>query len=397
MVKFKDICTKIGSGATPRGGKEAYCEEGISLIRSQNVLDFAFSADGLAYINESQAEKLKNVIVEDDDVLLNITGDSVARACMVDKKYLPARVNQHVCIIRADSQKVVSSYLLYYLQLNKEYLLQLAAGGATRNALTKDMISNLELELPSLDAQKKIVSLLDDIQKRIESNNAINENLQEQARSIFQSWFIDYEPFGGAAPSDWHPSTLGQVAIMKTDSWSPAKNPDVVVEHYSIPAFDEQHYPVFEIASGIKSNKYILTPDSVMISKLNPDTKRIWRPVCLSEHPVCSTEFIVYEAKKNGQRDYIYSLIDSIPFFNHLCSHTTGSTNSRQRATPKTTLEFSFLLPPDSVIEEFCHIVTPMYDLIASNIVENQSLAKTRDSLLPRLMSGELDVSDLGL
>ena len=184
---------------------------------------------------------------------------------------------------------------------------------------------------------------------------------------------------------------------MKTDSWSPAKNPDVVVEHYSIPAFDEQHYPVFEIASGIKSNKYILTSDSVMISKLNPDTKRIWRPVCLSKHPVCSTEFIVYEAKKNGQRDYIYSLIDSIPFFNHLCSHTTGSTNSRQRATPKSTLGFAFLLPPDSVIEEFCHIVTPMYDLIASNIVENQSLAKTRESLLPRLMSGELDVSDLGL
>ena len=83
MAKFKDICTKIGSGATPKGGKEAYCEDGISLIRSQNVLDFVFSAGGLAYINELQAEKLKNVIVEEDDVLLNITGDSVARACIV--------------------------------------------------------------------------------------------------------------------------------------------------------------------------------------------------------------------------------------------------------------------------------------------------------------------------
>lgn len=184
---------------------------------------------------------------------------------------------------------------------------------------------------------------------------------------------------------------------MKTDSWSPTKNPDVVVEHYSIPAFDEQHYPVFEIASGIKSNKYILNPDSVMISKLNPDTKRIWRPMCLSAHPVCSTEFIVYEAKKQEQRDYIYSILDSIPFLNHLCSHTTGSTNSRQRATPKSTLEFHLCLPPDSIIANFCQIVTPIYNLISSNIVENQSLAKARDSLLPRLMSGELDVSDLDL
>ena len=258
-------------------------------------------------------------------------------------------------------------------------------------------IEDLEIQIPELATQKKIADILGSLDRKITQNTEVNENLEEQARSIFQSWFIDYELFGGAAPSDWFPSTLGQVAIMKTDSWSPAKNPGVVVEHYSIPAFDEKHYPVFEIASEIKSNKYILTPESVMISKLNPDTKRIWRPVCLSEYPVCSTEFIVYEAKKNGQRDYIYSLIDSIPFFNHLCSHTTGSTNSRQRATPKTTLEFSFLLPPDSVIEEFCHIVTPMYDLITSNIVENQSLAKTRDSLLPRLMSGELDVSDLDL
>lgn len=258
-------------------------------------------------------------------------------------------------------------------------------------------IEDLKIEIPELATQKKIADILGSLDRKITQNTEVNENLEEQARSIFQSWFIDYEPFGGAAPSDWFPSTLGQVAIMKTDSWSPAKNPGIVVEHYSIPAFDEKHYPVFEIASEIKSNKYILTPESVMISKLNPDTKRIWRPVCLSEYPVCSTEFIVYEAKKNGQRDYIYSLIDSIPFFNHLCSHTTGSTNSRQRATPKTTLEFSFLLPPDSVIEEFCHIVTPTYDLITSNIVENQSLAKTRDSLLPRLMSGELDVSDLDL
>ena len=302
-------------------------------------------------------------------------------------------------VFRAKENLADEDYLYYLVcsPLVRDPAIKSMVGSSGRQRVQTDVVQNLEIDIPDLDTQKKIGGILRTFDNKIALNNAINENLQEQARSIFQSWFIDYKPFGGAAPSDWHPSTLGEVAIMKTDSWSPAKNPDVVVEHYSIPAFDEQHYPVFEIASGIKSNNYILTSDSVMISKLNPDTKRIWRPVCLSKHPVCSTEFIVYEARKNGQRDYIYSLIDSIPFFNHLCSHTTGSTNSRQRATPKSTLGFSFLLPPDSVIEEFCHIVTPMYDLIASNIVENQSLAKTRESLLPRLMSGELDVSDLGL
>ena len=289
---------------------------------------------------------------------------------------------------------------IYYLVCSpevREPAIKSMVGSSGRQRVQTNVVQNLEIDLPDLDTQRKIGSLLRGLDDKIAINTKINDNLTEQARSIFQSWFIDYEPFGSSMPSDWKPATLGQIAVMKTDSWSPAKNPDVVVEHYSIPSYDEQRYPVFEIASGIKSNKYLITSDSVMISKLNPDTKRICRPMCLSEHPVCSTEFIVYKAKKNGQRDYIYSLIDSIPFFNHLCSHTTGSTNSRQRATPKATLEFPLLLPPDSVIEEFCHIVTPMYDLIASNIVENQSLAKTRDSLLPRLMSGEIDISGIDL
>ena len=170
-----------------------------------------------------------------------------------------------------------------------------------------------------------------------------------------------------------------------------------MIEHYSIPAFDEQHYPVFEIASDIKSNKYILNSNSVMISKLNPDTKRIWRPLCISENSVCSTEFIVYEARKNEQKDFLYSILDSNSFFNHLCSHTTGSTNSRQRANPKSTLDYSLLLPTDTIINDFCHIVTPMYDLINANIIENQALSKTRDTLLPKLMSGEIDVSEIAL
>ncbi len=288
-------------------------------------------------------------------------------------------------------------FLYYLLKYSKDKIENLGSG-TTFKEISGSTMRGIEVFVPeAVEEQRRIASILSMLDDKIEKNIAVNENLQEQARSIFQSWFIDYEPFGGSAPSDWCLSTLGRIAVMKTDSWSPAKNPDVVVEHYSIPAYDEQHYPVFEIASGIKSNKYFLTSDSVMISKLNPDTKRIWRPMCLSGHPVCSTEFIVYEAKKKGQRDYIYSLIDSVPFFNHLCSHTTGSTNSRQRATPKSTLDFALCLPPDSVIEDFCQIVTPMYDLIASNVVENQSLAKARNNLLPRLMSGELDVSALDL
>lgn len=176
-AKLVDICSKIGSGATPRGGKEAYCEDGISLVRSQNVIDFEFTDSGLAHINEEQAAKLSNVEVLDGDVLINITGDSVARVCMMDAAYLPARVNQHVAIIRADKDKAISSYILYFLQMKKGHLLQLASAGATRNALTKGMLEQLELDLPEIETQKKITSVLDAIQSKIALNRSINDNL----------------------------------------------------------------------------------------------------------------------------------------------------------------------------------------------------------------------------
>ena len=204
---------------------------------------------------------------------------------------------------------------------------------------------------------------------------------------------MDFEPFGGVMPGKWCETVLRNIATISTKSINPLKHPELYLEHYSIPAYDEQHYPVFEYANEIKSNKYVLTKNSVMISKLNPATKRIWRPLCLSDNPVCSTEFIVYEAINPKYKDYIYSLIDSQSFSDYLCAHTTGSTNSRQRATPKTTLDFPCVLPADDTMSQFCGVVSPIYNQIGANLIENQRLAFLRDTLLPKLMNGEIDVS----
>jgi len=178
IYTLAQICSKIGSGATPKGGKESYLGGDTSLIRSQNVLDFNFQYNGLALINEEQAHALDNVTVMDGDILLNITGDSVARCCKVPSKVLPARVNQHVAIIRAKNNIVKSDYILYYLQYKKQYLLSLSQGGATRNALTKKMIEDIEIPLPSLSEQENIVNILSSLDNKIELNRRINDNLK---------------------------------------------------------------------------------------------------------------------------------------------------------------------------------------------------------------------------
>lgn len=289
---------------------------------------------------------------------------------------------------------------LYYLICSptvRNAAIKSMVGSSGRQRVQTDVVENLEISVPSLVEQRKIGALLKAIDDKIAVNNNINKNLLQQAQELFKAWFVSFEAFGGEMPSSWDIAKLGDIASIKTNSFSPTKNPNVMLEHYSIPAFDEQKYPVFELASNVKSNKYILTDNSVMISKLNPDTKRVWRPMCISEFAVSSTEFIIFEANDPNYKDFVFSVIDSAAFSDWMCAHTTGSTNSRQRTTPSATLEFQIALPNQEVISDFCKIVTPIYDMIAQNTCENRKLATFRDSLLPKLMSGELDVSDLDL
>ena len=187
---LSSITSKIGSGSTPRGGNSVYSDSGISFIRSQNVLDMDFSTENLAFINDNQAEKLNNVIVEKNDILLNITGDSIARCTVVPEEILPARVNQHVSIIRCKNTEE-SKYVMYYLQYMKKYLLQISKVGGTRNALTKEAIGKLPIKLS--DDCNKISKILDNIDQKIQINNQINQELEDMAKTIYDYWFVQFD------------------------------------------------------------------------------------------------------------------------------------------------------------------------------------------------------------
>ena len=166
--RLSKLTLKIGSGATPRGGRESYVNEGIALIRSMNVYDGKFILKDLAYLTNVQAEKLNNVIVESDDVLLNITGASVSRCCIVPQIILPARVNQHVSIIRC-KKHLLSPIFLNQLLITSEFksLLQKIgeSSGATRQAITKNQIEELTIPLPPLSLQNEFADFVAQVDK----------------------------------------------------------------------------------------------------------------------------------------------------------------------------------------------------------------------------------------
>lgn len=192
-----DITSKIGSGSTPLGGKKSYTNEGISLIRSMNVHDRQFVYEGLAHINEQQANELNGVTICENDVLLNITGASVARCCVVPNDVIPARVNQHVSIIRPRLEYVSAKFLCYLLtsKYYKDRLLKEGEeGGATRQALTKSGLEQFVISIPEdLDMQEKVVGQLEKIheytQKLEQTYNKKLQSLDELKQSILQKAF----------------------------------------------------------------------------------------------------------------------------------------------------------------------------------------------------------------
>lgn len=188
---LKKLTTKIGSGSTPSGGNQSYKDEGISLIRSMNVHDGRFEYKDLAYIDDNQAKQLDGVTIKKNDVLFNITGASVTRTCVVPENVIPARVNQHVSIIRCnnDINPVFLNYLLMNESMKRKLTVLAKAGGGTREAITKSQIENFEIILPQISEQNKFVSIVQQIDKQKFEIQKSLEEMEELKESLMNTYF----------------------------------------------------------------------------------------------------------------------------------------------------------------------------------------------------------------
>ncbi|CAG9891692.1 restriction endonuclease subunit S [Bacteroides ovatus] len=405
--KLGEITSKIGSGATPKGGRDSYLGGNIALIRSQNVLDFSFSKLGLAYINEVQAEKLSNVEVYEKDVLLNITGDSVARVCIVPNNVLPARVNQHVAIIRGND-KVDYRYLLYYLQYIKPQLLSLSQGGATRNALTKKMIEELEVKMPSKGIQKEIVSILYALDSKIELNRRINDNLEQQTQALFKSWFVDFEPFRGGKfvdselgmiPEGWNIQPISSIFNFQEGpgirNWQYVNNGTKFINirciNNDIINIQNANMISDEEAQG-KYAHFMLKENDIVISCSGTLGRKA---LVLKEYlPLClNTSVIRFTPRINRQLGFLYGYLGSSLFLNKQIELASGSVQAN--FGPIHLKGMSIAIPDNNVLNQFSDIVNSIIQKKKNIISESLRLTNLRDSILPKLMSGKIKIDKL--
>ena len=186
---LKEITTKIGSGATPLGGRKVYINEGVSLVRSMNVHYNIFKYDDLAHINDEAADQLNGVELKQNDVLFNITGASIARCCVLPDDVMPARVNQHVAIIRPIIETITPQFLCLCL-ISSDYqkeLLKIGEAGSTRQALTKADLENFKISVPPLSEQQHIVERLDSISENVRKYEDIQQKIITECDALKQA------------------------------------------------------------------------------------------------------------------------------------------------------------------------------------------------------------------
>ena len=391
---------KLVVGATPRGGDESYQEIGISLIRSLNVYDFAFSYKNLAYIDDNQARKLKNVTVLANDILLNITGASVGRCCIVPDDVLPARVNQHVAIIRINESIAVPQYVYYVINSRsyKDALLNLSQTGATREALTKDDLSRFKIPLPLFKTQQQIAAILSAYDDLIETNNQRIATLEKLAQQIYKEWFVRMR-FPGREQTQLHHGM--------PEKWERKKLSEIssFISRVITPIYDENGESIVINQKCIRNGRLNLIPSQKQ-SKEIPDNKKIQKndvlinstgegtlgrvAIVTKNYENHTVDTHVTIARPNVEKIdpcyYGFTLLNYQNIFEFMAVGATGQTELGRKDIMNVEIE----LPTFQLQSRFSFLVKPMVEQIDTLIEQNEVLTKTRNLLLPRLISGKL-------
>ncbi|MED4344125.1 restriction endonuclease subunit S [Heyndrickxia coagulans] len=398
---------EIVSGGTPNTKIEEYWNGNIPWITPKDLSGFTdrYIYSGERNITELGLENSSAKLLPRNTVLFSsrapigyvaLAGDNLA-------------TNQGFKSIICDDKKAYPLFI-YYLLKSKKNDIENIAGGSTFKEVSGKVMKEFKVQIPPLTEQKAIANILSTLDEKIETNNQINEKLEEMAQALFKHWFVDFEfpnengePYKssggemvesvlGMIPKGWEVGKLGELVEISNKSIKPQEYPEKFFEHYSIPAFDNGRTPEIQKGEEIKSSKYVINNHMVLVSKLNPSTKRIWKPITQTNNAICSTEFIVYMAKKENILSYVFEFLNNEKFQGILTANATGSTGSRQRVKPKETLNYKVVLPPLKLMRQFSKIIEPMHLKTGSNMIENQKLKGLRDILLPKLMSGEIRV-----
>ncbi|HAV5302365.1 restriction endonuclease subunit S [Acinetobacter baumannii] len=382
QVVLDDVSSKIGDGLH---GTPTYDDKGLySFINGNNLLNgrIVIKPETKRITEEEYLKILKPL--DDSTILISINGTIGNVAKYRDEL---CALGKSACYINLDTNLVDRDFFYYEcLSDNFQSHLQNVATGTTIPNVPLKGIRAYKFNLPPLPEQKAIASVLSSLDNKIDLLHRQNKTLEAMAETLFRQWFIE------EAKEDWEELSVSDIAIHIKDNVNPSKDPLKTFYHFSLPAFDSGQKPTSELGSEILSNKYRVSKNSILVSKLNPRVPRIWLVSNVEDNYVCSTEFQNLKPKVTAHLMFLYSLFNSRDVIDELTMSASGTSGSHQRVKPEDMLNITFRTPSLDYLEQYSSLIAPSMQKVASNKQQIKTLENLRDTLLPKLMSGEVRV-----
>jgi len=394
--KIADLIEEIAMGPFGSNIKvECFVDEGIPVLNGSNLEGFALSEREFRYVTPEKAASLKKANASRGDVVITHRG-TLGQIVYIPEtsKFEQYVISQSQFRVRCN-EKILPEYMVYYFHtaIGQHKLLSNASQvGVPALARPTSTFQQIEIDVPSIDVQCKIVAVLNTIQSKINCNSKINDNLQQQAQALFESWFVDYAPWNSVCPANWKCATLGDFVEIKRGG-SPRPIQDYLsdtglrwlkisdVTSLSSPFVADIKEHIKEI--GLRKTVLLKSGSLVLSNSATPGIPKIL------DVDSCIHDGWLYFPKSQFSKYYLYL------FFKHIRKQLVALGNGSVFTNLKTDIlrQFPAVMPDSTILADFDAIVTPLFEGMLNVDRENRRLVEIRDALLPRLMSGEINVS----
>lgn len=396
MTKWQEV--RLGDVCDVKGGKRL--PKGVNLVTIKNTHPYIRVRDlgqgkrlqlnqNYEYVDDETQKIISHYIVSEDDVLISIVG-TIGLIGIVGNSLNNANLTEN-CVKLINLRGIDKDFLYYFLISNSgQDAIKQGTVGAVQAKLPIKNIQTIQILLPPMDVQKKIAGVLGALDDKIELNSKINNNLEQQAQALFKSWFVDFEPFGGTMPKDWKESDI--YSISNIIYGAPFASKLFNTEKKGLPIIrirdlKNQHSDTY--TEEIHPKAYIIKAGDIVVGMDGEFRPYIWG----NDEGLLNQRVCVFENKRSLGKMFLYLTIK--PLLNRV--EQTEVATTVIHIGKQDFDAFRVSMPSNSILDKFDAVTQPIYNKIVSNSLENTRLASLRDALLPKLMSGKIDVSEVDI
>lgn len=405
------LLVEDGNHGEYRPRPHEFVEGGTAFIRAADLSGAQVQFNTASGINDVALKRIRKGLGRPGDLIFSHKG-TVGKLARIPLDAPPFVCSPQTTFWRVlDESRLRRDYLYAYMR-SKSFIDQWwVRKGETDMADYVSLTAQRQLRIlvPPLEVQRQIAEPLAAIDDLIVNNGKRAELLEEMARAIYREWFVRFRYPGhedvslvesplGPIPEGWTTGVLGDLTDITRQNIQPVRSPAELFNHFSIPAFDDGQLPAIDAGATIKSGKYLLSSAAVLVSKLNPRIDRVWFAEPIDERrSVTSTEFLMLRPRDRSSLEHLYLLARNATFRNHLIALSGGTSGSHQRAKPKDFLKLPVQLPPAWLVSELDGVVGDQIRLSRSLRRQSNKLTRFRELLLPKLITGQVVVSNLSL